>query len=148
MTRSRSLRDRELTHHGSMGCPEATFLRSHSHRAPQGTNHLLGRNLEEDISRMEEKPIIPKPSKPMFVKKSREEAKNRVPGPMELNKIFKEYSMFDPRLRRNVNFKSYLEILGLRGSSSHGPHTPSTSIKGIYNKRSIRCKYKCMMGRR
>jgi len=50
-----------------------------------------------------------------------------VPSPLELNQIFREYSMLDPRLKRDVNFNDYLKILGLKGSSSHGPHTPSNS---------------------
>lgn len=85
MRRSHSLRDRESTHHGSMDNPEPTFLRSHSHRAPQDTNPLLERCLEEDVGKMGEQHIIPKPSKPMFAKKFGEEMKNRVPSPLELN---------------------------------------------------------------
>ena len=68
-----------------MGRLEPTFLRSHSHRASQGTNPLLGRFLDEDVGKIGEKPIIPKSSKPMFAKKSTDEAKNRVFGPRELN---------------------------------------------------------------
>jgi len=60
---------------------------------------------------MEEKPIIPKPPKPMFAKKYGEEVKSRVIGPLELNQIFREYSMLDIGLRRDVNFNGYLEIL-------------------------------------
>lgn len=110
-----------------MGRPKATFLRSHSHRAPHNTNPLLGRYLEEDVGRLEKQPIIPKQSKPMFAQRSGEEMRSKVPGPLELNQIFKEYSRLDPRLRRDVNFKGYLEILGLKGSSSHGPRNSSTS---------------------
>lgn len=57
LRRSRSLRDRKSTHHGSLGQPKATFLRSHSHRAPQGINPLLRRYLEEDVGRIEEQPL-------------------------------------------------------------------------------------------
>lgn len=97
---------------------------------------------------MEEQPIIPKPYKPMFMKKFVEKMKNRVHGPLELNQIFKEYSMLDLILRRDVNFNGYLEILGLKGSNSHDLHTPNSSwgIRGTYNKKSIRCRYICTMG--
>jgi len=63
----------------------------------------------------------------MFANKLGELAKNRVPGPSELNQIFREYTMLDPGLKRDVNFNGYLEILGLKGSGTHGPHTPSSS---------------------
>lgn len=52
--------------------------------------------------------------------------KNRVLGPLELNQIFKDYSMLDPWLRRDVNFNGYLAILGLKGRSLHGPHNSSS----------------------
>lgn len=125
MRRSHSLRDWESTHHGSMSHLEPTFLRCHSHRAPQGTNPLLGRYLNEDVGRLEEQPIIPKLSRPMFAKKLGDEAKNKVPGPLELNQIFKEYSMLDLGLRRDMNFNNYLEILGLKGANSHDMQSQS-----------------------
>lgn len=49
-----------------------------------------------------------------------EAAKNKVPSPLELNELFWEYSRLDARSRRDVNFNSYLELLGLKGSISHG----------------------------
>lgn len=63
--------------------------------------------------------------------------KNRVPYPLELNQIFKEYSMLDLGLKRDVNFNGYLEILRFKGSSTHGPHTPSISwdIRETYNRK-------------
>jgi len=76
---------------------------------------------------MGKQPIIPKPSKPMFTKKFEEKMKNKVLGPLELNQIFREYSMLDLRLKRDVNFNDYLIIIGLKGSSLYGPHTPSSS---------------------
>lgn len=63
-----------------MGHLENTFIRSQSHREPQGTNPLIGRYLDEDVGRLEEQPIIPKPSKPMFAKKSEEAMKSEVPS--------------------------------------------------------------------
>lgn len=127
LRRSRSLRGKRSTHHGSLDHPEPTFLKSHSHRAPQGTNPLLGMFLDEDVGKIGEQPIIPKSSKPMFAKKSTNEAKNRFPDPLELNQIFKEYSMLDLGLRRDMNFNGYLEILGLKGSISHSTHFQSNS---------------------
>jgi len=94
---------------------------------PQGTNPLLGRHLDEDVGKIREKPIIPNPFKPIFTKKLGEEVKNRDFGPLELNQIFKEYSMVDLVLKKHVNFNGYLDILGLKGSSTHSPHTPSSS---------------------
>lgn len=35
--------------------------------------------------------------------------------------------MLDPRLRRDMNFNDYLEILGLKGGSSHGTDSQSYS---------------------
>jgi len=82
----------------------------------------LGRYLDEDVGKIGEQPIIPKPSKPMFSKTSGEEVKNRVPGPLELNQSFREYSMLDSGLKRDVNFNGYLEILGLKASSTQSTH--------------------------
>lgn len=84
-----------------MGHPEPTFVKSQSHREPHGTNPLLGRYLEEDVGRLGEQPIIPKPSKPMFAKKNGEAIKRETPNPMELNRIFQEYSTLDPEVRRD-----------------------------------------------
>lgn len=74
---------------------------------------------------MGEQPIIPKPYKPMFTKKSGEKMKNRVLDQLELNQILREYFMLDPRLKRDINFNGYLDILGLKGSSMHDLHTLS-----------------------
>lgn len=63
----------------------------------------------------------------MFAHNSTEVMKGRVPGPLELNQIFKEYSMLDPGLKRNVYFNGYLEISRLKESSLHGPHNPNIS---------------------
>lgn len=76
--------------------------------------------------------------------------KSRVPSPVELNQLCKEYSMLDARLQRDVNFNGYLEHLGLKGNSSmanimlaiHG------KIRKTYNTRSARCKSQCMMVKR
>lgn len=89
LRRSHNLRDRGSTHHGSLSHQEHACMRSHSHKAPQGINPLLGRFLEEDVGKIGEKPIIPKPSKPMFVRKSANEVKHRIPCPLELNKILR-----------------------------------------------------------
>jgi len=63
----------------------------------------------------------------MFSKKLGEEEKDRVPSPLKFNKIFKKYSMLDSGLKRDVKFNGYLKMLGLKGSSSHGTHTPGSS---------------------
>lgn len=88
LRRSHSLRDRGSNHHESMSHQEHAFMRSHSYRAPCGTNSILGRFLEEDIGKIGEPPIILRPPKPMFAKRSSSEVKNRVPNPLELNQIF------------------------------------------------------------
>lgn len=121
------MRDQESMHHKSMDHLESIFLISQSYKALQGTNLLLGRHLNEDIGKMEEQPIIPNPAKLMFAKKSKNEVKNKVPSPLELNQIFREYLILDPWLKRDINFNVYLEILELKGSSSQGPYTPSSS---------------------
>lgn len=56
----------------------------------------------------------------MFAQKTEGAARVKVPSPMELNQLFHEYSQLDIGLRRDVNFNCYLELLGLKGSSSHG----------------------------
>lgn len=88
LRRSCSVIDRGSIHHGSMGCKQRTYLRNHSHKASQGTNPLLGRFLEEDVGKILEQLIIPKLSKPMFAKKSANEAKSRITNPLELNQTF------------------------------------------------------------
>lgn len=110
-----------------MGRIEPTFLRSNSHKTLQETNHILRRFLYEDICKIGEQPIIPKLYKPMFSKNSINEAKKRVPGPLELNQIFREYSMLDLGLRRDMNLNGYLEILGLKGRNSHYTHGHTNS---------------------
>lgn len=86
------MRDRESTHHGSMGLSELNFVRSHSYRVLQGTNPILGQYLEEDIGRLEEQPIIPRMSKPMFAQNMREATRNKVLSLVELNQLFQELS--------------------------------------------------------
>lgn len=66
------------------------------------------------MGRLGEQPIIPKSSKPMFAKKSGEVLKSGVPSPLELNRFFQEYSILYPRLRRDMNFNIYLDILGIK----------------------------------
>lgn len=53
-------------------------------------------------------------------------AKSKIPNALKVNQIFKQYSMLDPGLRKDVNFNNYLELLGLRGSSSHGQRHASS----------------------
>lgn len=55
----------------------------------------------------------------MFAQKTREATRNKVPSLVELNQLFREYLRLDAGLRRDVNFNGYLELLGLKGNSSH-----------------------------
>ena len=102
-------------------------MRSHSHRVPHGPIPLLGRFLEEDVENIGEPPIIPKPYKPIFSKKSSNEVKNWVPNPLESNQIFRKYSILDSELRKEMNFNSYLDIMGLKRSSPHGTNSQVNS---------------------
>lgn len=64
--------------------------------------------------------MIQRPSRPMFAQKVGEASKGKAHGQLELNKIFREYTMLELDLRRDINFNGYLEILGLKGGNAHG----------------------------
>lgn len=150
LRRSHSLRDRGSTHHRSMSHQEHAFVASHSHRAPQGTNPILRRFLEEDVGKIGEQLVIPKPPKPMFTNKSTNEVKNWVLNPLQLNQIFREYSKLDTRLRRDMNFNGYLKIGGWRVVvlMAHTLKAIRGVKRGNYNKILTKCKFQCTMPRR
>ena len=74
-------------------------------------------------------------------------AKDRVPRPLGLNWLFKEYSQLDSGLRRDVNFNSYLELLGLQGVAYTGCNMPVVQgMRGeICSTESTRCRSRCLM---
>lgn len=86
---------------------------------PQKESPLLKHYLEANIGGRDDQPIVPRPSKPMFAPKGGEVSRSRVSGPLELNKHHQDYNMLHPDVRRDINFSSYLDLLGLKGGS-HG----------------------------
>lgn len=45
--------------------------------------------------------------------------------------------MLDPDLRRDINFNGYLEFLGLKGNSTHGPRHSRSQWE---EKEDLQCK--------
>lgn len=62
----------------------------------------------------------------MFAQKTETTAKGKVPSYVDLNQLFREYSRLEAGLRRDVNFSSYVELLGLKGVGSHGQRHASS----------------------
>lgn len=86
---------------------------------PQQESPLIKCYLDTNIGGRDDQAIIPKPNKLMFTSKEGEDSRARVPSPLEMNKHHRDYNMLDPDVRQDINFSSYLELLGLKGGS-HG----------------------------
>lgn len=95
------------------------FQRSQSQRLLQQESLLLRRYLEENLGEAEDRPIIPRPNKPMFVVDEDENPRVRVLDLLELNRFHRDYNMLHRDVRRDISFSSYLELLGVK-EGMHG----------------------------
>lgn len=119
--RSKSLRDRKSMHHGSPIRSKPTFMRSQSYRAQHGTNPLIGRYLEEDMGRLEEQLVIPKPSKPMFVQRSDEETKGKSSWPFGIKPNLQRIFQLGSRAEKICKFQRLPGDFGVEGKQLTWP---------------------------
>lgn len=72
----------------------------------------------------------------MFMSREGNNSKSRFPRLLELNKHHQDYNMMHRDMRHDINFNSYLELVGLKG----GVHGQRPSIGSRDERRDLQYK--------